>query len=95
MLDLTELSNRHRDLAERDAQRVYGWRFEPRVVLERGEGVFVYDVDGNGYIDLSAGMMCMVLGHSHPELTEVVREQAATFVPTASELTASAWPSMT
>lgn len=87
MIDIGKQSNRHRDLAERDAERVYGWRFEPRVVLERGEGVWVYDVDGNGYIDLSAGMMCMVLGHSHPELTEVIKEQAGTFVHESSWFT--------
>jgi 2,2-dialkylglycine decarboxylase (pyruvate) len=87
MLDVSTLSNRHRDLAERDAQRLFGWRFEPRIVLERGEGVWVHDVDGNGYIDLSAGMMCMVLGHSHPELTEVIRSQAGTFVHESSWFT--------
>jgi 4-aminobutyrate aminotransferase-like enzyme len=75
------------DLAARDSESVFGWRFEPRVVLERGEGVWVFDVDGNAYLDLSAGMMCMVLGHSHPELTEVVREQAGTFVHESSWFT--------
>lgn len=84
MIDPSRFSNRHRDLAGRDAASVLGWRFEPRVVLERGEGVWVHDVDGNAYLDLSAGMMCMVLGHSHPELTEVLREQAGTFVHASS-----------
>jgi len=84
MLELSQISNRHRDLAERDAERVFGWRFEPRVILEKGEGIYVYDVDGNGYIDLSAGMMCMVLGHSHPELTETIKEMAGTFVHESS-----------
>ena len=87
MLDVNSLSNRHRDLAERDAERVFGWRFDPRVVLDRGEGIYVYDVDGNSYIDLSAGMMCMVLGHSHPELTEVIKAQAGTFVHESSWFT--------
>jgi len=69
-------SNRHIDLMERDAKTVFGWRYEPRIILESGKGVFVTDVDGNDYYDLTAGMMCMVLGHSHPELTETIREQA-------------------
>ncbi len=34
------------------------------------------DVDGREYFDLTSGMMCMVLGHSHPELTETIRSQA-------------------
>jgi len=84
VIDPSRFSNRHRDLAARDADRVFGWRYEPRVVLERGEGAWVHDVDGNAYLDLSAGMMCMVLGHSHPELTEVLREQAGRFVHESS-----------
>ena len=32
MLDLATLSNRHVDLAARDAETVFGWRFEPRIV---------------------------------------------------------------
>ena len=50
-LDVATLSNRHRDLAERDAERLFGWRFEPRIVLERGDGIWVHDVDGNGQRD--------------------------------------------
>ena len=73
-------SNRHVDLAARDANSVLGWRYEPRIVLARGSGVTVTDVDGNDYYDLSSGMMCMALGHSHPELTEVIRENAELMV---------------
>ena len=46
--------------------------------------ILVYDVDGNDYYDLTAGMMCMVLGHSHPELTETMREQAELLVHESS-----------
>jgi 2,2-dialkylglycine decarboxylase (pyruvate) len=41
-------------------------------------------MDGNEYYDLTSGMMCMVLGHSHPELTEVMREMAGELVHTSS-----------
>ena len=33
-------SNRHKKLMARDAEHVSGWRYEPRVVFERGESVF-------------------------------------------------------
>ena len=42
------------------------------------------DLDGNEYYDLTSGMMCMVLGHSHPELTEVIREMAGAFLHESS-----------
>lgn len=68
----------------RDAERVLGWRYEPRVVFERGEGVKLFDVDGGEYYDLSSGMMCLVLGHSHPELVETIKDMAGRFVHQSS-----------
>ncbi|MEC7657795.1 MAG: ornithine--oxo-acid transaminase, partial [Pseudomonadota bacterium] len=65
MNDVFEFSNRHKDLMARDEQYVLGWRYEPQVVFERGEGVRVFDVDGNAYYDLSSGMMSLTLGHAH------------------------------
>ena len=44
--DLT-FSNTHQDLAARDEDYVLGWRFEPRIIFERGEGTQLFDVDGN------------------------------------------------
>ena len=60
----------------RDAARVYGWRYQPAIQFERGEGIWLHDVDGKRYYDLTAGMMCNVLGHCHPELVEVMRAEA-------------------
>jgi len=61
---------------QRDSDVVLGWRYYPRVVFESGNGVMIQDVDGNQYYDLTSGMMCMALGHSHPELTETIRQHA-------------------
>ena len=77
-------SKRHLDLMARDEESVMGWRYEPRIMFERGRGVMIIDVDGNEYYDATSGMMCMSLGHSHPELTETIREQAGRLVHTSS-----------
>ena len=77
-------SNRHKDFMARDAEHVFGWRYEPRVVFERGEGVKLFDVDGNEYYDLSSGMMCLVLGHAHPELVDTIKDMAGRFVHQSS-----------
>src|SRR5438309_10234745 len=45
------------------------------LVLERGEGVFVYDKLGKPYIDGMAGLWCTALGHGNAELVEVAARQ--------------------
>ncbi|MGA3023567.1 MAG: aspartate aminotransferase family protein [Bryobacteraceae bacterium] len=46
------------------------------VVLHRGKGCYVYDTDGNRYLDLITGIGVNALGHAHPRIVKVVREQA-------------------
>ena len=46
------------------------------LVLHRGKGCYVYDNSGKRYLDLIAGIGVNALGHSHPRLTKVIREQA-------------------
>ena len=40
-------SKNHKELMERDSKVISGWRYEPSVFFERGEGVKLFDVDGN------------------------------------------------
>ena len=47
------------------------------VVLSRGKGVFLYDIDGKKYLDFVAGLGVNALGHAHPAIIKVIREQAA------------------
>ena len=54
MNDAFDFSNRHKDLMARDEEYVLGWRFEPRIIFERGAGVQLFDIDGNTYYDLSS-----------------------------------------
>ncbi|GAA3043117.1 diaminobutyrate--2-oxoglutarate transaminase family protein [Actinokineospora globicatena] len=46
------------------------------IAIERGEGSFVRDVDGNVFIDFLAGAGVLSLGHNHPELVRAMVEQA-------------------
>jgi acetylornithine aminotransferase/acetylornithine/N-succinyldiaminopimelate aminotransferase len=46
------------------------------LVLERGEGSYVWDVDGKRYLDLAAGIAVCSLGHAHPEMTNALAEQS-------------------
>jgi predicted acetylornithine/succinylornithine family transaminase len=46
------------------------------VVFVRGEGVRLWDADGNEYLDFVAGIAVMSVGHSHPAVVEAIRSQA-------------------
>ena len=46
------------------------------VVLNRGEGVFLYDVDGNRYYDFLSGYSAVNQGHCHPKIIAALIEQA-------------------
>ncbi|MCU1593401.1 MAG: acetylornithine aminotransferase [Frankiales bacterium] len=50
----------------------------PSIVLSRGAGATVWDVDGKEYVDLFAGLAVNVLGHAHPAVQEAVAKQLGT-----------------
>jgi 4-aminobutyrate aminotransferase / (S)-3-amino-2-methylpropionate transaminase / 5-aminovalerate transaminase len=52
------------------------------VVIERGEGATLTDVDGNTFIDFTGGVGCLNVGHANPRVVEAVQEQAAKFLHT-------------
>jgi len=47
------------------------------VVLERGEGVYLYDVDGKKYFDFLSGYSAVNQGHCHPAIIQTLQEQAS------------------
>ncbi len=48
-----------------------------KIVLERGEGAYLYDINGKKYIDFLAGIAVNVLGHNYSPLVKAISEQAA------------------
>ena len=48
---------------------------EKPLIIERGDGCFLYDLDGRPYIDGVSSLWCNVHGHRVPELDEALREQ--------------------
>ena len=47
-------------------------------VLERGEGVWLYDAEGNKYLDMMSAYSAVSHGHCHSELVETMYKQAQT-----------------
>ena len=56
----------------------------PPVVLARGSGADVWDVDGRHYVDLLGGIAVNLLGHAHPAVVEAVSRQVATLGHTSN-----------
>lgn len=54
------------------------------VVLERGEGCWVWDTQGKAYLDMVAGIAVNVLGHNHPVVTETLARQSKTLIHTSN-----------
>ena len=63
--------------SERYAGSVMNTFGPPKLVLERGEGSYVWDVAGKRYLDLLGGIAVNVLGHRHPAVIEAVEVSAA------------------
>jgi acetylornithine/N-succinyldiaminopimelate aminotransferase len=47
------------------------------IALERGKGVYLFDREGNRYLDFVAGLGVNALGHAHPRVLKAIREQSA------------------
>jgi ornithine--oxo-acid transaminase len=53
------------------------------VVIQRGEGVWVYDVEGNRYLDCLSAYSALNQGHSHPRIMEALTAQAGSLALTS------------
>ena len=54
------------------------------LVLARGKGCHVYDLTGKRYLDFISGIGVNALGHGHPRLVKVIREQAGLLIHTSN-----------
>ena len=50
------------------------------LVVERGRGSWLWDVDGNKFLDLNAGIAVCATGHAHPRVVKAIQQQAAKFL---------------
>jgi predicted acetylornithine/succinylornithine family transaminase len=53
---------------------------KPDFVIERGEGVYLFDSEGRRYLDYASGIAVNALGYGDPELSQVIAEQAARLI---------------
>lgn len=54
------------------------------ITFERGEGCYLFDTAGNAYLDAASGIAVCSLGHSHPQITKAITEQAGKLLHTSN-----------
>ncbi|PCI05897.1 MAG: acetylornithine transaminase [Hyphomicrobiales bacterium] len=59
-----------------DDNHIYGTFVFPEQVFERGEGVRMFDANGDDYIDCTSGVAVTALGHAHPHLVQTLKDAA-------------------
>lgn len=70
--------------AER-AKQVFTPNYAPaELVIDRGEGCYVWDLEGRRYLDLVAGIAVSALGHHHPKLVAAIQAQAEKVLHTSN-----------
>src|SRR5712672_552268 len=70
-----------RDLLERDAKYVSpSYTRGYPLVVARGSGCVIEDVDGNLYLDCTAGIAVTATGHCHPEVVKAITDQASKLI---------------
>jgi len=82
MTDVATASKAPAYLAEVDQFSAHNYHPLP-VVLERGEGVWVWDVDGKRYLDMLSAYSALNQGHRHPAIIEAAHKQLDTLTLTS------------
>jgi 4-aminobutyrate aminotransferase len=59
---------------------IWSRAFTPSIVVERGEGPYLFGTDGRRYLDFTCGIGVTSTGHAHPKVVKAIQEQAAKLI---------------
>jgi 4-aminobutyrate aminotransferase len=83
----TIAASRHADLLARYRKALPSFLspyYAEPIAIDRGSGSYVWDLDGNRYLDFFGGVLTTMIGHDHPAVTAAVQAQAAKVMHTSS-----------
>jgi acetylornithine/LysW-gamma-L-lysine aminotransferase len=83
-MELLEQHISQQNIAEIENGYTSGAYAKRPLTIVRGNGCYVYDEQGNEYLDMTSGVGVAALGHAHPALTQAISQQAQTLI-TCSE----------
>jgi 4-aminobutyrate---pyruvate transaminase len=75
MPPLSNLATRDVETLVHPYTNLSGFRDSGPLIIERGQGIYVYDTDGKPYIEAMAGLWCTALGYGNEELVEAAAAQ--------------------
>ena len=74
---MSELSN---SIKEKNLKyNLFTWTAQGKLdpmVFDRGEGLYMYDADGNKYLEFASDQVCCNIGKSHPKVVQAIKDQA-------------------
>ena len=65
------------EIIEAEANYVLQTYGRPDIVFTHGQGIYLFDTEGNRYLDFTSGIAVTALGHSDPDWVAAVSQQAA------------------
>jgi predicted acetylornithine/succinylornithine family transaminase len=80
MMKVSSEDSISRDILQRDDEFLIPVYARYPIVMERGEGCTLFDVDGHEYLDMMGGLGVNALGHAHPRMLAAMRDQAEKLV---------------
>ena len=91
-MELFTASQASNDILARDEQHLIPVYARYPVVMERGDGCTLFDIDGNQYLDMMGGLGVNALGHAHPRMVAAMVAQASAIVHLSPQFS-NPWPS--
>ncbi|MGB8888213.1 MAG: aspartate aminotransferase family protein [Candidatus Korobacteraceae bacterium] len=70
----------YQEIVDREQKYLLNTYARYPLAIARGKGVYVYDVEGKRYLDFLTGLGVNALGHAHPRIVKVIRDQAAKII---------------
>src|SRR5271157_2850237 len=67
----------YQEIVEREQKYLLNTYARYPIAMARGKGMYLYDVEGKRYLDLLSGLGVNALGHAHPRIVGVIRDQSA------------------
>jgi len=81
-MEITEITSSEKAIELENKYGAHNYHPLP-VVLAKGEGVYVWDVEGKKYFDFLSAYSAVNQGHCHPKITKALTEQASTLALTS------------
>jgi len=75
-MPLTDIEKIDKEFVWHPFTQMLDWEKDDNIVIERGDGIYLYDIHGNKYIDGVSSLWVNIHGHNNKELNDAIKKQA-------------------